>query len=149
MLWNNGHYLGRVGDVCYTSWVQARDRKNCLLTSGAISSSEVAWDKSNFNFTLLLTLLENVTFPVYVLLIMVLFFRSVLGKKVERLIRDAPLIGAKITYPFSSWVSSSLVALAAPPSLVLSPQWHRALAPPVQLVQMSLPPAVHLDLHYH
>ena len=31
-------------------------------------------EKPNFNFTSLLTLLENVTFPVYVLLIMVLFF---------------------------------------------------------------------------
>ena len=109
----------------------------------------LAWDKSNFNFTSLLTLLENGTFPVYALLIMVLFFRSVLGKKVERLIGDAPLIGAKITYPFSSRVSSSLVTLAVPASLVLSPQWHRALAPPVQLVQMPLTSAVQSDLHYH
>ena len=106
-------------------------------------------DKPNFNFTSLLTLLENGTFPVYALLIMVLFFRSVLGKRVERLIRDAPLIGAKITSLFSSRVSSSLVTLAAPPSLVLSPQWQRELVPPAQLVQMSLPPAVQLDLHYH
>ena len=105
--------------------------------------------KPNFNFTSLLTLLENGTFPVYTLLIMVLFFRSVLGKKVERLIGDAPLIGAKITYPFSSRVSSSMVTLAAPPSLVLSPQWQRELAPPVHLVQMPLPSAVQSDLRYH
>ena len=94
-------------------------------------------------------MLENGTFPVYALLIMVLFFRSVLGKKVERLTGDAPLIGAKITYPFSSRVSSSLVTLAVPPSLVLSPHWQRVFSPPAQLVQMPLPPAVQSDLHYH
>ena len=70
-------------------------------------------------------------------------------KKAERLIRDAPLIGAKITSAFSSLVSSSLITLAAPPSLVLSPQWHRTLAHPAHLVQMPLNLAVQSDLHYH
>ena len=55
----------------------------------------------------------------------------------------------KVTYPSAFRVSSSLVTLAVPPSLVLSPHWQRALAHPVQLVQMPLPPAVQSEVHYH
>ena len=91
-----------------SSYIQI-DSRGCKI--------QLAWDKPNFNFTSLLPELKNDTVSVFRLFRIVLFL-EVLWEKVEHLIRDAPLMGAKITYPFSSRVSSSLVTLAVPPSLL-------------------------------